>query len=152
MSRTVLSVALFCLTVAICFAAWRSNNPDPANASPSTTAATGPWSGANQNYQPPVIEQKIIGAVPAGASTSTTLPTQAILTAETPQYATSSLGTNSQANPYVVREPERIVVERRVVCRPVYQRVCSRNRLHLGRTLYESAHFVLNLPNRIWGP
>jgi hypothetical protein len=39
-----------------------------------------------------------------------------------------------------------VIVERQVIYRPV------RNRLHLGRSLHETAHFVLDLPNRLWGP
>jgi hypothetical protein len=46
----------------------------------------------------------------------------------------------------VIVEPEKVIVEKKVVY------VRPRNRLHLGRTIYETAHHVFNLPNRLWGP
>ena len=164
MSRIITTVALVCVAIAIGMAAVKWNESSPTSAqnpmltpqnpmltpqnpiAPGTTANTGgaPGQAAVIQQQLPAANNGVplnTGVPPAGTALSPT----PVLTPGRPAYGPMQTPQETVATTRVV-EPEKVIVEKRVVY------VRPRNRVHIGRTLYETAHHVLNLPNRLLGP
>jgi hypothetical protein len=123
--------------------ALKSNSPSPSAAENTLPPPFATSNSPGTPGQPAVIQQRLPGQLPvtSSATTNPTLMPEQATYAPTPQQAYAP--TPQQV---VATEPEKVIVEKKVVY------VRPRNRLHIGRTLYETAHDVLNLPNRLWGP
>ena len=147
MSRIIIALAIFCLAVAIGMLALRSNSPSPSTAEnplpPPFAASNAPPNNAPGTAgEPVVIQQRVPGAAPLASNGITSNGTP-VLVPERPMYAPTPQQVVAHE---VTTRPEQVIVEKRVVY------VRPRNRLHIGRTLYDTAHHIFNLPNRLWGP